>query len=194
MSPLPSGVGRGSKNRLVIVRRAGLTSIPPKKTETPGVNGSPSQPRAKLAGVGGPGTFRFFGGTSRSRGGVVRRARVFFCLLGVFVVVLARFGSGLWSVCFVFRWRRGCGVVRVACPSRSACVRLLWRFRSARAWVRRFGSRLCWGGVRCSRPGVVSSLPLFGLRWLSCRPLSVCVSGPDCGRVALFFVRSAFAF
>lgn len=150
--------------------------------------------RSKFRGRRRAWTFRFFGGSSQLRGGVVRRARVVFCLLGVFVVVLARFGSGLWSVCFVFRWRGGPGVVRVACPSRSACVRLLWRLRSARAWVRRFGSRLCWGGVRCPRPGVVLSLPFCGLRWLACRPLSVRVSGPGCPCVSAFLLRSAFAF
>lgn len=120
----------------------------------------------------------------------------FFCFcLGVFAVsrfsflssprwggVLARFGSGsgLWSVVFLVPWRAGCACVLVSCSSRSACARLLWRFRAARRWVRRFAVRSGWGGVPVPVPSVSLSLPLFGLRWLACRPVGVRVSGPGC--------------
>ena len=151
MSPRPSGVGRVSK-RIVWSSFAarGLTSIPPKKTETPGVNGSPSQPRAKLAGVGGPGTFRFFGGPSQVRGGVVRRARVFcFCFGGACCVcfvcclvcllprssVVVRLGSCLWLCPFVLACCFGFGLLFSCC-----CVswwRVLGRLLAVcfRAWL-----------------------------------------------------------
>lgn len=177
----------------MIFRRAGLTSIPPKKTETPAVSGSSPQPLKISRAASGLERSVFSAGRCNCAAALFVVPVVFFCFLGVFAVLLARFGSGLWFVVFSFRWRGSSGFVRCACPSRSACVRLLWRFRAARAWVRRFGSRLGWGGVRVPVPGVSLSVPVFGLRWLACRPVSFRVSGPGFSSSA-FRVSSVFAW
>lgn len=104
-----------------------------------------------------------------------------FSCSGVFLVLLASFGSGRCLVRFVFAWGSGVGSVSVRCPSRSAVARLLWRFRAARRWVRSPSS-----GVALSlRSGVVASsllsslgVPFCGLRWLACRPVFVSVRCP----------------
>lgn len=90
-------------------------------------------------------------------------------------------GSGPVSV--VFSVARGRVVCR--CASRSAAARLLWRFRAARRWVRRFRSASGFFGCGCSwglRPlGVVPAVPRFGLRWLALRGVVVCVRGVGVG-------------
>lgn len=109
----------------------------------------------------------------------------------VFVVLLLRFWGRFssWSVVvrFAFRWGRGRACVAVACPSRSAAARLLWRFRAARRWVRARW-RAGFGGVLVPPARVLASeVPRFGLRWLACRRCSVLVL---CARVPSAVPRS----
>lgn len=81
-------------------------------------------------------------------------------------------------IVFAFKFNGKFEQFRWFCSSRSAVARLLWRFRSAKKWVRRLPRSV----VRAS------CVPRFSLRWLALRSnLSIFIA--DKKRIKKFKIK-----